>query len=78
MKTKIFETTQKLSKSSPLKILGYTEIASEWAKEPYILLQSYRLAVSACMFSNTKIMSVYPACKSYDVNHDDVICEVMI
>ena len=51
------------------------------AKEPYIYIIysiTYRLAVSACMFSNTKIMSVYPACKSYDVNHDDVICEVMI
>ena len=53
------------------------------AKEPYIYIiyiitVLYRLAVSACMFSNTKIMSVYPACKSYDVNHDDVICEVMI
>ena len=70
---------QNPQKFSPLKNLGYIEIA---AKEPYmyiyILLQSYRLAVSACMFSNTKIMSVYPTCKSYDVNHDDVICDVMI
>ena len=30
------------------------------------------------MFSNAKIMSVYPGCKFYDVNHDDVICEEMI
>ena len=39
------------------------------------------------MFSNTKIMSVYPACKSYDVNratfiwssmYHNIICPITI
>ena len=29
------------------------------------------------VFSNANIMNVYPGCKSCDVNHDDVIFELM-